>query len=159
MRILLIPALLVGLLAASPIRAQQAAPSPEAIAAAKEMMELLSGDALAQMNSMIMTQTLRPLERLPNMTPEKLDALRNEIQKITLRFMNNALADAPAIYAKHLTVAEMREITAFYRTPTGEKTRRMLPQIMTEVMALIAPKTPELQRELMEAIQPILQKP
>jgi len=159
MRIFLIPVLLFGLFAASPTRAQQAAPSPEALAVAKEMMDLLSGDTIAQMSSTIMAQTVQPLERLPNMTPEKLAEIRAEVQKITVRFMNAALADAPAIYARHLTVSEMREIIAFNRTPTGEKMRKLLPQMMGEVMSLIAPRAPLLQRELVEAIQPILQRP
>ena len=159
MRIFLIPVLLLGLFAASPARAQPAAPSPEALAVAKEMMDLLSGDTIAQMSSTIMAQTVQPLERLPNMTPEKLAEIRAEVQKITVRFMNAALADAPAIYARHLTVSEMREIIAFNRTPTGEKMRKLLPQMMGEVMSLIAPRAPLLQRELIEAIQPILQRP
>ena len=53
----------------------------------------------------------------------------------------------------------MREIIAFNRTPTGEKMRKLLPQMMGEVMSLIAPRAPLLQRELIEAIQPILQRP
>ena len=159
MRIFLIPVLLFGLFAASSARAQQAAPSPETLAVAKEMMDLLSGDTIEQMSSTIMAQTMQPLERLPNMTPQKLAEIRAEVQKITVRFMNAALADAPAIYARHLTVSEMREIIAFNRTPTGEKMRRILPQMMGEVMSLIAPRAPLLQRELMEAIQPILQRP
>lgn len=159
MRLLLIPALLLGLLAASPARAQQAVPSPEALAVAKEMMELLSGDTISQLSSTVVAQTLQPLERLPNMTPEKLAEVRAEVQKITVRFLNSALADAPAIYARHLTVSEMREIIAFNRTPTGEKLRSLMPQLMGEVMALVAPRAPLLQRELLEAIQPILQKP
>jgi len=159
MRIFLIPVLLFGLFVAPPARAQQTAPSPEALAVAKEMMDLLSGDTIAQMSSTIMAQTVQPLERLPNMTPEKLAEIRAEVQKITVRFMNAALADAPAIYARHLTVSEMREIIAFNRTPTGEKMRRILPQMMGEVMSLIAPRAPLLQRELIEAIQPILQRP
>ena len=159
MRIFLIPVLLFGLFVASPTRAQQAAPSSEALAVAKEMMDLLSGDTIAQMSSTIMAQTVQPLERLPNMTPEKLAEIRTEVQKITVRFMNAALADAPAIYARHLTVSEMHEIIAFNRTPTGEKMRKLLPQMMGEVMSLIAPRAPLLQRELIEAIQPILQRP
>jgi hypothetical protein len=156
---LLIPALLLGLLAALPTRAQQATPSPEALAVAKEMMELLSGDTIAQLSSTIVAQTVQPLERVPNMTPQKLAEVRDEVQKITVRFMNATLADAPAIYARHLTVSEMREIIAFNRTPTGEKLRNMMPQLMGEVMSLIAPRAPLLQRELLEAIQPILQRP
>jgi len=158
MRVLLIPALLLGLFVASPVRAQQT-PSPEALAVAKEMMELLSGDTIAQISSTIMTQAVQPLERIPNMTPEKLAEIRAEVQKVTVRFMNTTLAEAPAIYAKHLTVVEMREIIAFNRTPTGEKLRAMMPQLMGEVMSLIAPRAPMLQRELMDAIQPILQRP
>ena len=62
------------------------------------------------------------------------------------------------VYDRYLCrVAEMREIIAFNRTPTGEKMRRILPQMMGEVMGLIAPRAPLLQRELMDAIQPILQ--
>jgi hypothetical protein len=159
MRIFLIPALLLGLLAASPARAQQAAPSPESLAVAKEMMDLLSGDTIAQMSSTIIGQTVQPLERLPNMTPEKLAEVRAEVQKITVRFMNSALADAPAIYARHLTVSEMREIIAFNRTPTGEKLRGLMPQLMGEVMSLVAPRAPLLQRELLEVIEPILRRP
>lgn len=159
MRMFLIPVLLFGLFAVSPTRAQPAAPSPEALAVAKEMMDLLSGDTIAQISSTMMAQTVQPLERLPNMTPEKLTEIRAEVQKITVRFMNAALADAPAIYARHLTVSEMREIIAFNRTPTGEKMRKLLPQMMGEVMSLIAPRAPLLQRELVEAIQPILQRP
>ena len=140
MRIFLIPALLFGLFVVSPVRAQPAAPSPETLAVAKEMMDLVSGDTVAQMSSAIMAQTMQPLERLPNMTPQKLAEVRAEVQKITVRFMTAALADAPAIYARHLSVAEMREIIAFNRTPTGEKMRRILPQMMGEVMGLIAPR-------------------
>ena len=32
-----------------------------------------------------------------------------------------ALGEAPAIYARHFTVSELKEITAFYRTPAGAK--------------------------------------
>jgi len=35
--------------------------------------------------------------------------------------MMNIIAEGPAIYARHFTAQELREIMAFYRTPTGGK--------------------------------------
>jgi hypothetical protein len=84
--------------------------------------------------------------------------LRAVMEKVTLRHLTTMLADAPAIYAKYLTVAEMREIIAFYRTPTGTKTLKVFPQVMPEVFALMQSRMPQMQRELAEAIGPILQK-
>jgi hypothetical protein len=53
----------------------------------------------------------------------------------------------------------MREIMAFYRTPTGAKTLKVFPQMTAEVMALIMPRMGAMQQELMTAIQAIMQKP
>jgi hypothetical protein len=158
MRRIVIPALLLSLLVSVPARAQQAAPSPEALAAAKEMMTLVSGDVLQQTHTAIMNQALRPIENHPEITPEKMRELRAVMEKVTLRHLTTMLADAPAIYAKYLTVAEMREIIAFYRTPTGTKTLKVFPQVMPEVFALMQSRMPQMQRELAEAIGPILQK-
>ena len=38
------------------------------------------------------------------------------------------------IYAKHLTHQDIREILAFYETPVGQKTIRIMPQLMQETM-------------------------
>jgi hypothetical protein len=38
------------------------------------------------------------------------------------------------VYLRHFTPAELRDITAFYRTPTGAKSLRLLPLIQQESM-------------------------
>ena len=43
----------------------------------------------------------------------------------------------PAIYARYLTIAELREILAFYRTPTGAETLTIMPQIARDMSATI----------------------
>ena len=52
------------------------------------------------------------------------------------------MKDAPAIYARHLTAEEMREIAAFYRTPTGTKDAVVPPQILAEIFATMLPGVP-----------------
>lgn len=44
------------------------------------------------------------------------------------------VADAAKLYERYFTTQEIRDITAFYRTPTGQKSIRVLPQLMPEVM-------------------------
>ena len=43
------------------------------------------------------------------------------------------------IYARHFTDDELRELTAFYRTPTGRKSLSALPVAMTEVTLQVVP--------------------
>ena len=159
MRLFLIPAFLLGLLAASPVRSQQAAPSPETLAAAREMMSVVSSEMISQLSSAMVSQALQPLQRSPNVTPEKMREVRAELEKVSLRFFNSVQADAPAIYAKYLTVADMREITVFYRSAAGEKMLKIFPQITVEVTTLLTARMPELHREFIAVMQPILQRP
>ena len=157
MRIFLIPVLLFGLFAASPTRAQQAAPSPEALAVAREMMALVTSDLVDQVNSTLMDQALRPLTTHPSMTPKKMRELQTEVERITERFIDRSLTEMPAVYARHLSIVEMREITAFYRTPTGAKTLKLFPQITREIVELFRDRMPDMQMELAVVMQRILQ--
>lgn len=48
-----------------------------------------------------------------------------------------AFLDATAvIYARHFTPEEMRQITAFYRQPVGEKLLQKMPAVLQETLAL-----------------------
>lgn len=56
------------------------------------------------------------------------------------------------IYARYYTAQELREIAAFYRTPVGQKSLRLMPQLMGDSMLLsqrrVQAALPELQKEL-----------
>jgi hypothetical protein len=64
----------------------------------------------------------------------------------------------PAVYARYLTVDEMREIAAFYRTPTGAKTLRVMPEMMSEAMGQFAPHFQDMMQRLQVALEGILRK-
>ncbi|HEX8367547.1 MAG TPA: DUF2059 domain-containing protein [Pyrinomonadaceae bacterium] len=62
-----------------------------------------------------------------------------------------------AIYDKHYTLEEVRDLTAFYKSPTGQKSLRLMPAIMSDSMQAmqdkLLPKIPVIIREIEEDIR------
>lgn len=48
--------------------------------------------------------------------------------------LDELFAEMTPLYARHFTLAEIKEITAFYRTPVGAKMLRTMPALMNEAM-------------------------
>ncbi|MYN08042.1 DUF2059 domain-containing protein [Pseudoduganella aquatica] len=154
-----IVALLAAALALScaPAMAQNAVPSAESTAAAKQLMEAINARGLMQASMQQMTaqmpQMLRAMSggmietRARGMTPAKKAAAQAELEKMipamtaSLQkfFADPALFDelereTTAIYARNYTVDEMRELLAFYRSPIGAKMLATMPKVMQESM-------------------------
>ncbi|MFC4160234.1 DUF2059 domain-containing protein [Chitinimonas lacunae] len=71
---------------------------------------------------------------LPKMGAE----LREEMGKIDL---GGIIEDSIyTIYGKHFEAKEIRDVTAFYRSPTGQKMLKLTPQITAESMQLTSEK-------------------
>jgi hypothetical protein len=154
MKYVSILSLLVGLLLL-PARAQDAG-SPEALRAAQELSGILNRDLINQ----IIAATWTPVE---NSVAGKVDAatlaeLREEFVKISGTFAHEVMNETPALYARNFTAQELRDMLAFYKTPTGAKTLLAMPKVMGEIMGLITPRMPALQQELTGRIQAILLK-
>ncbi len=121
--------LVVMLMSAAPAPAQ----SPEALAAAKELMATMrSADQFkaimpAMMNALkpAIVQNRPEVERdYDALVPGLLEAMNTRVAEI--------LDKVAAIYARNFTVAELNEIIAFYRGPTGQKFVQRLPVVMQE---------------------------
>ena len=157
-------AALIGPAHAQALQAQQAPqaaqPSAEAISAADDLLAVMSKDMLAQMTSQMMSQ-LWPLIESQVTTQVGANAMgevRSEVERVANAFTESALKNAPQIYASHFSVAELREITAFYKTPTGAKTISTIPQAMGEIYATLGPRMPELENDLRNAIMDVIAK-
>jgi uncharacterized protein len=103
--------------------------SPDALAAAKELMtEARLADQINTMLPAIMQQ-LKPLIAKGNPLIERdYDALVPVMMKI----MNSRMDE----YARHFTAEEMRQVVGFYRTPAGRKFLQKQPEVFEESMAL-----------------------
>jgi hypothetical protein len=120
-RLALIAALALGwVVMADSARAQ--APSPGAVAAAKELVALKGGGAMfdplipgvieSAKNQLIPTnpQLSGPLNEVATQLHKEYAPKRAELLDIVAQ-----------TYAKHFTEAELKDIVAFYKTPAGKK--------------------------------------
>jgi uncharacterized protein len=152
-------AALVLLLAGAGGYARADDPSPEALTAAKELLAILSPDMMKQLTGSITANFWPVIEQKAR--AEKIDEgtigeLRSAFERIQVAFVNDAMKEAPPIYARHFTVDELHELAAFYRTPTGAKALHEIPQVMGEMTALLAPRLQDVQRQTSEAFSKIL---
>jgi uncharacterized protein len=136
-------------------------PSPEALQAAKELFTVLSPDTTAQLAGRITSAFWPMVEQRAH--ADKIDdatvaEMRKEFDRIQQAFLADAMKEAPAIYARHFTVGELHELTAFYRTPTGAKALHEIPQVMGEFSALLVPHLQDMQRDTTEAFNKILRE-
>jgi uncharacterized protein len=142
---------------------QPAAPSPETLAVAKELVALMTGDMVNDMARKTSAQSWPSIEQglrrqYPQIDAATIADLRAEFEKVMLNSVTEGMNDAPIVYARYLTVQEMRDIQVFYRTPTGAKMLKLTPQIMGEVMANLAPRMQGNMQRINVAFTDILKK-
>ena len=91
----------------------------------------LMGTAIANQMITAMSQQHKDLD------PKAVEIVRDEVGKImhdqfiASRFVNEI---SYTIYHKYFTTAELKEMVAFYKTPTGSKMAALLPQVTQEGM-------------------------
>ena len=148
----------VILLAGVPARAEDA-PSPEALQAANELFTVVSGDMLQQLIAQISAAFWPAVEqsaRAEQIDDATIAELRKEFDRLELAFVTDAMKEAPPVYARHFTVAELKDLAAFYRTPLGAKALREMPQVMGEFTAVLVPRLDNLRQQSGEAFNKIL---
>ena len=157
-RLLLV--LAVALLGVGGDARAQGTGSPEALAAAKKRASILSADTVNQLSQAMLGQIWPKLqaEFSKKVDQATIQEMRAEFEKIMGRFLADTMKDAPSIYARHFTAQELRDITAFYRTPTGQKALRTMPVVAAESFGMIMPRMKDFQRELDDALQGVLKR-
>lgn len=125
-------------IAMAPARAEQKAPgepSPAAIKIAREIIELkdasvLFGPMVPGVIERVKTMFLQTSPTLGKDLETVAANLRNAFAPRT----NELLNDVAWVYASRFTEAELKEIVAFYRTPTGKKVIAWEPQVYEDAM-------------------------
>ena len=159
--------------------ATAAATSPQANAAVKELLDAMDvrkmmAASFAEMEKalpqMMRAQMTAVINADPGADAEKKKAALAKVeqvlpvasQAINRMFKDPALIDemmveiAP-LYARNYTVAELKELTAFYRTPLGRKMLALSPRLSAESMAIgqriVAPRLNGMMQEVMQSAQ------
>lgn len=117
--------LALGVLAAGPVQAQSppAAPAPAVnLAAARELVQVMK--ATDQFKAMLPTvfEGLKPafVQGRPDVAKE-YDAIMPIIIEGASQRLSGFADVLAGIYAQNFTVDELHDLTAFYRSPTGQK--------------------------------------
>ena len=154
----LLALLVLALSLALPVRAQE--PSAETLAAARELSAIMTGDTISQMTAAMANQIWPSIEQ---QLGSKVDAatlaeIRTEFEGSLKAFTAEVMKDAPDVYARHFSAQELRDMVAFYRSPTGSKALHEMPKVMADVGGRMAPRMQALQSDLDQRMRAILQK-
>jgi uncharacterized protein len=120
-----------------PARAEQATaePSPAAMKIAREIIELKDASVLfgPMVPGVIERVKSMFLQTSPTLGKD-LEAVADNLRKSFAPRTNDLLNDVAWVYASRFTEAELKEIVAFYRTPTGKKVIAWEPQVYEDAM-------------------------
>lgn len=133
-------------------------PAPASAAAVRELLDAMnyrvtwkaSMEQMARtMPNIMRQQTEAALRADASLTDaqrrERLQRMDEEMPKITAAlnqvFNDPALladieTEMIALYSRHFTAEELKQIAAYYRTPVGTKSMKLMPQVMAESMAI-----------------------
>jgi hypothetical protein len=137
-----------------------ATPSPDAVAAAKELLAIMSPDLVGQMMRGMVAQMWPQIERSfgPKIDAATSAELRAEFEHTTQQFVLDSMQDMPQIYARYFTADELHQLAAFYKTPLGAKALSQIPKVMADFSATMLPRMTAFQQQLQGRLQVILEK-
>ena len=98
----------------------------------------------ANFGSLMVTQ-LQPLVEQGLLSAENLPAMVKEIEEWMLPILKKRMA---ALYKKHFTLDELKQMNAYLASPVGQKALKLTPQFAEEGMAIV--QTPEAQQKIQE---------
>ena len=125
-RVLMIVGILIGLTVAAAAQA----PSPEALAAARSLVATMK--LPEHYKAMLPTILLGIKPVLVQDRPEierDYEAMAATVSDAYTPFYNAMIDGAAALYANAFTIAELRQIEAFYRTEAGQKVLEKAPAL------------------------------
>jgi hypothetical protein len=140
-------------------RAPAQAQGSDSAAAARELVVTMQADAQLRTILPLIFQQLKPV--IVQGRPE-VERDYDAIQPLMLGAVNSRLGDfvdaIAALYARHFTADELRQLTAFYRGPVGQKFLQNMPAISQESLAMGQKLGQEIARDLQARITDELRK-
>jgi uncharacterized protein len=148
--------------AISPLQAQTAPtlpPPPENLAAARELIQVMKATDQFKVLFPTILQALKPafVQGKPEMERD-FDAIVPAITDVAARRVNELAEALAVIYASNFSVGEIHDLTAFYRSPTGQRYLAQQPVIARESLVAGQKWAQALSSELREAITEELRK-
>ena len=121
-------ALLMSPMLVTPSFAAKPTPAAEMDArmvAATELMDAMGGrqSVMTQISRVIPSQMQALQTQFPNLSSDMRNAIESSMRDEMSKGVNQLLSQMAGAWAHRFTVKELRELTAFHRSPTGKKLR------------------------------------
>jgi hypothetical protein len=144
-------------------RTCQGSPAPEVSEAAQALFTQLFAHGFVTQNALAVETAWPGIENAlraqkPGIDAATLAELRREFERIRLAQLFEIVKDIPGIYARYLSVEDMRTLAAFYGTPTGVKVLRAVPKMLPEAFAIILPRMQAMTAETQDAFLKLLRQ-
>lgn len=124
-------ALLLGLACLAPARAEELTPARR-----QEVVRLIEAMGGKDMIMQFVHQNMNTIKKFrPDITPEKTPLVEREISALVserIAAPGGLAEQLLPVFAKRFTPQELRELTAFYESPTGRKVVSVMPGAMKE---------------------------
>ncbi|RYD36867.1 MAG: DUF2059 domain-containing protein [Verrucomicrobiaceae bacterium] len=152
--------LLLLLISASAIFAQEAEPSAEALTAARELTKTLGLEKQNESGLATMAPMIENLAKRLQLDEKDSNALRETYKEWYTKDLDQAKLreEVTKLYALNFTTAELKEINEFYLSPIGAKMVNAMPEIMQKSAALGMQEAQSKQALLQARLQPFIQK-
>lgn len=149
------------LLVSSPALLAQtaAAPSPERLAAARELMA--AAGSIRQFDQFMPALSAQLTQSFVALAPHAEKQIRDVMAEVVKRMSDRKLVlvdQVAALYAAELTKDELQALTAFYKSPVGVKFISIQPVILQQTMAIGQKWGSEIGREIDREMRRELQK-
>jgi len=122
--------------AAKPVLAQTGAPSPNSILIAKQIIEIKGVNKLFEpLIRGVVEKVKNQFMQTNFMWAKDLNQVAEQLVKQYQPRTSELVDESARIYASHFTEAELKQILAFYQTPTGRKMITEEPRALDQSMA------------------------
>lgn len=112
--------------------------SDEKLMAIKELLKVTNADANAEEFIAAFTQQMTSLLRArnPNLPQRAYTIVEQAVTETVIQEMAAGTLQAQIypIYSRHFSLAELRELIEFNKSPLGQKANRLMPNLMKESM-------------------------
>ena len=136
-------------LLATSAQAQTAAPvDPQRLALAKQIFEVQGGAQNA--GTALRTFQKSMLDAAPS--SEARERMNQALETMTKTFVPRMFDEMATIYATDFTDAQLKDILAFYQSPTGQALREKSPMVAQQLGGVMVKLMPKLQLSVLDKV-------
>jgi uncharacterized protein len=131
------------------------------LSAASDLIEAMGGrqSVLAQINRVIPIQMQALQKQFPNMSAETRRMIETSMREEMTNGVNQLLAQMASAWARRFSTGELRAISAFHRSPAGQRLREQQEDLQREIAEIGRNWGADIGRRIQENIKQQLSKP